>query len=263
VIDKDLTIQGPGANQLTVRNADTANITNSTFKDNYAAIGGGGIYSRGTTTVTNSTFSNNQAGNVNGLDCGGGIYVQTGTFSLTNSTVSNNQCFARDTLNGGGGIDAEGGTLSITNSTITKNVAGIFTGNGTQPFPTRGGGIYNPGGATVNVRNSIIAGNNPGFAVATDGLDYFGALNSQGHNIIGITDAATITGDTTGNIVGTSAAPVDARLVPLAYNGGGRRRRTLCLPTRPPSTPATRRPHPRQISAARPESARRTSAPSR
>ena len=46
-----------------------------------------------------------------------------------------------------------------------------------------------------------------------------GTLTSEGYNLIG-NNFGTITGDTTGNIVGTQNAPIDARLAPLGFYGG-------------------------------------------
>jgi uncharacterized repeat protein (TIGR01451 family) len=48
-----------------------------------------------------------------------------------------------------------------------------------------------------------------------------GTLESEGYNLIGNNFGTTpITGVTTGNIVGTQLAPIDARLIPLGFYGG-------------------------------------------
>lgn len=245
----------------------TANVTNSIFKNNWglnfglngSRDGGGGIGSRGTTTVTNSTFSNNLCQSQVLLNGGGGISVAFGTFTLTNSTVSNNQSTGTNLTNGGGGIFVGDGTLNITNSTVTNNKAGHPASGTTQASLARGGGIYRSGIGTVNVRNSIIAGNTT-IIPGQFGPDYYGTLNSQGYNIIGDNQSTTITGDTTGNIVGTSAAPVDARLAPLGFYGG--KTITHALLSNSPAINAgdtANAPPADQRGAAR-ESARRTSA---
>ena len=114
------------------------------------------------------------------------------------------------------------GTLNLINATVTDNIL-------------RQGGW-------INVRNSII--------------NSFGGteVNSQGYNLIVYPQGTTITGDTTGNILG-----VNPRLGPLGYYGGSTMTRPL-LPVSRRSMPATRRPRPPPTSAALRESARRTSA---
>ena len=88
-----------------------------------------------------------------------------------------------------------------------------------------GGGIHNDHGGTVNSRNSIIAGNANYFLAP--GPDFYGPLTSQGYNLIGNNDGTIISGDATGNIVGTATAPVNPGLGGLGNNGGPTRR-TLC-----------------------------------
>src|SRR5439155_19102022 len=93
-------------------------------------------------------------------------------------------------------------TLTITNSTLS--------GNSVSGGSEQGGGIFMTNG-TVNIRSTIIAQN----TATTSGPDFQGTLTSQGHNLIGDTNGATITGDTTGNILNQNP-----RLGPLQNNGG-------------------------------------------
>jgi hypothetical protein len=224
LIGKTLTIDGPGANVLTVRGnlnysvfhigsgnfaitlsgltitqgccsggvfnegSSTLSITGCTITGNHDC----GIYnySTGTVNITNSTLSGNSA------NLGGGIRNgSTGTVNLTNSTISDNSAGSA-----GGGI-ANFGTLTITNGTISANSAG-----------GDGGGIYNNSGNTVNGKNSIIAKNT---SSTSFGPDFNGILTSQGYNLIGNTSGMTITGTTTGNQLN-----VDPLLGPLQNNGG-------------------------------------------
>ncbi|MBW4654109.1 MAG: DUF4347 domain-containing protein [Kaiparowitsia implicata GSE-PSE-MK54-09C] len=174
----------------------TTTINNSTISGNTATGAGGGIYSAGGTilTVRNSTISGN-TGSV-----GGGILHDNSTADLTNVTISNNTA-----TNGGGGIFHFGGTADLANVTITNNTA--VSGGG--------GGIMRDSGS-VNLRNSIVAGNN--HATSPDVL---GTFNNLGHNLIGKSDGSTgFTHGTNGNIVGTIAAPVNPGLGALADNGG-------------------------------------------
>jgi hypothetical protein len=198
-----------------IYNGGTAFITNSIISGNFtAAFGeGGGIYSDGITMgITNSTISGNSAkagsgvfntggtaiinstvsGNSASFGFGGGIYNFTGgMLDIANSTVSGNSAIT------GGGIENNGGTMGITNSTISGNSA----------LGTNVGGMENQPSGTVNVRNTIIAGNT--------NQDFVGTLTSQGYNLIGNTSGTTITGTTTGNQLN-----VDPHLGPLQDNGG-------------------------------------------
>ena len=104
LLNKNLTISGPGANLLTVQRSSTggtpdfrivriAGSVNATISGLTIANGiiftagsnGGGVLNAAgcTLTITNSTISGNQANN------GGGIY-NSGTLTITSSTVSTN-----------------------------------------------------------------------------------------------------------------------------------------------------------------------------
>jgi hypothetical protein len=180
-----------------VANSGTLTVTDSTFSGNSASFGGGmGIYSfesMVTVTVTNSTFSGNSGG---GIDSISGMV--TVTVTVTNSTFSGNSSASR-----GGGISYQGdGVLTITSSTISGNSAGS----------SGAGGIYRDSG-TVMIKNTIVAGNtSPGAP------DVFGAVSSQGHNLIG--DGTGGSGFADSDFVGTSADPIDPQLEPLGDYGG-------------------------------------------
>jgi CSLREA domain-containing protein len=238
LINKNLTITGPGANRLRVQRSaasgtpnfrifnipsGSVNVTISGLtiaNGNASSVSfGGGIDNASTSTVsvTNCTLSGNQAG------VGGGISNDTsgGTVNITNCTLSGNSAGA------GGGILNNGGTVTVTSSTISGNFVsdpgpggGIRHVLGTVTITNStisgnsaavGGGIYSNSGGTLNSRNTIIAKN----TATTDGPDFQGALTSQGYNLIGNTSATTITGTTTGNQLN-----VDPKLGPLDNNGG-------------------------------------------
>ncbi|MGI8639175.1 MAG: choice-of-anchor Q domain-containing protein [Pyrinomonadaceae bacterium] len=174
---------------------------------------GGGVYFNGGSShqIVNSTFS----GNVSGLsgNCGG--FFNSGTLTVTNSTISGNS--ALPTGNGGG----FGGGFCSRNNTTLRNVtvSGNFGGN------TFGGGIYHSGG-TLNLANSIVAGNTEGQGIRPDiYFDGNGAVTTSGYNLIGDNSSVAATfpaGNPNANndIVGTNAAPINPRLAPLGNYGG-------------------------------------------
>ncbi len=102
-------IFNPTFNTLTVRN--------STFEGNDAASGGGiFMYPGSFGSLTHSTFSENHA------DFGGGGIGNFGTLTVDHSTLSGN-----NTAGQGGGI-LNAGPLAVAHSTITQNSAGIAGG---------------------------------------------------------------------------------------------------------------------------------------
>jgi predicted outer membrane repeat protein len=193
-------------------------VTRSTVSGNSAGQGGG-IYATGTLTVTASTISGNSA------QFGGGIMTR-GLLSVTDSTISGN----RATYGYGGGILSLGyGQTTITNSTISGNFANTYgggihfrnnlkvsqstiTGNRAN---TNGGGISNNSYGNAELNNTIVAGNTRG---ATTRSDVFGRATLT-FSLLGVNTGATIA-DIGGNLIGTSGAPVNPLLGPLADNGG-------------------------------------------
>ncbi len=235
-IDKDLTINGPGAKLLTINgnNADRvflinanviAAITGVTITGGsstpvptlFNTTNGGGIFvlGSGQLTLNNCTIFNNattSGGN------GGGI-CNNGTLTVTNSTISGNT-----TSGDGGGILNNGinSTLTVTNSTISGNTAsnnggGISSGGTlsvgnstiTNNSASAGGGIINF--SSMSLKSSIVAGN-----TAINRPDLFSnSGTSQGYNLFG---SGTISpGFTT---VATDILASSPGLGPLADNGG-------------------------------------------
>ena len=139
IISGNITIQGLGADMLTISGGNTtqiiaippavtATLDKLTISDGYTATGlGGGILVAGKLTILHSSISDNKAYS------GGGIY-NTGTLSIANSTFS-----ANTASNTGGAVLNGSGPLTITNSTFIDNQAGS------------GGAIYaNSGRLTVS-----------------------------------------------------------------------------------------------------------------
>ncbi|MEX2308382.1 MAG: right-handed parallel beta-helix repeat-containing protein [Pirellulales bacterium] len=156
-------------------------------------------------TVTSSTISGNSADN------GGGIYNQGDNLTVTDSTISSNA-----TRTHGGGISAPFGAVRLAHSTITGNVADSDQNNSGQ-----GGGIAifnNPYDGSVNVTldHTIVAGNIRG---ASTRSDIVGPIGGARFSLVGDNTGASIVNNG-GNLIGTSAAPNDPMLGPLADNAG-------------------------------------------
>ncbi|MGD0548680.1 MAG: Ig-like domain repeat protein [Terracidiphilus sp.] len=167
-ITGNVTITGPGANQLTISGNNDANVGTVLTINPGATVtiygltiasgnmpinpGGGGIYNLGTLTVMASAITGNQAtngflGTGSGIYQGGGGILSSGALTVTNSTVSGNTA-----VDVGGGISS-GGTLKLTESTVSGNTAA----GDTSGFGAWGGGLAFAGALTLT--NSTVSGN--------------------------------------------------------------------------------------------------------
>jgi CSLREA domain-containing protein len=207
----------------------TLEVSNTTLSGN-SSDGGGGIFNGGgTATVSNTTLSGNSANEFGG---GGGIYNYHGTLEVSNTTLSGNSV-----PNGvGGGILNVGGTLEVINSALSGNsapngfgggilsdvsasdsVAGPNTVSNTTLWGNTatasgfdgGGGIYNRGGGTVTLKNTIVA-NSPS---ASGGNCHGTPITNGGYNL----DSDNTCGFGTDN---NSLSGVDPMLGDLEDNGG-------------------------------------------
>jgi hypothetical protein len=276
LVDNNLTINGPGANLMTVRRntggdyriftinynrlvsisgltitkgrvvsspnfgggggffvypGATLNLSDSVVTDNEGYSFGGGILSYGALNINNCTISFNKAGN------GGGFYILFTTATITNSTVNNN------TTDFQAGIGIQDSVVSITNCTVSNNSA-----------PSGGSGIVSRGyySAATTVTNSTVANNSgPGAALwvikiagataaslsvkntlaSSNSPQNFansgsGVLASLGHNLDSDGSSGFANG-VNGNIVGSFAIPINAKLGPLGNNGGATQTRAL------------------------------------
>jgi hypothetical protein len=154
-INNNVTIQGPGANLLTVsgNNAVTVFTVNSgaqvslfglTIANGNTSGSGGGISNSGMLTVSSSSFNDNSsAGNL------GGAINNSGTLVVSASSfIGNSSKFEGGGL--GGAID-NSGTLTVDDSTFSANSS------------NNGGAICNEGGTTA-IRNSTFSANSSGSA---------------------------------------------------------------------------------------------------
>ncbi len=167
-ISKNLTIQGPGANQLTISGDQLSRVfevnanqpvvlSGLTISNGHSAIGGA-IFNHSTLTISGCTVSNSRTFIVGS---GGGIF-NSGTLTVSNCTVSG------DFANIGGGI-YNSGTMTVSNSTVFGNKSSY-----------NGAGIYNRG--TLTVSGSTLSGN--------------GAQSGDGGGIENYSGTATLTNST-------------------------------------------------------------------
>jgi uncharacterized repeat protein (TIGR01451 family) len=265
VISKSLTIQGPGANLLTVQRSaaggtpnfrifnvtsGTVNIDGLTIANGNVGGGGGGIMNRGILTLNATAVSGNTSSN-----SGGGIQNDGGNASasltLINSTVSGNT-----TSSFGAGILSTGyqgsATLNIINSTISGNTGPSFGGgvyndgnSGTATLTSTnstisgnagstGGGIFNFGNggtATLTLRNTILSDNQA--LNASSGPDIYNSIGtvSGSNNIIQTSTGYTISGSNNLNV--DPKLQKDGTGALVLKNNGGSTQTLLLLPSSP------------------------------
>ena len=204
LISRNLTINGPGASQLTVKRSTATGIPNFrifeitpgltvtiqglTISSGFApTTSGGAIYNNGSTlTIANNTISGNYA------RYGGGIFndaVQTGSAQLTinSSTLRGNSA-----ATSGGGIynDGEGlfdfASIVLSDSTISGNSAAY------------GAGIYNDGFNSGNVfliiSNSTFSGNE----AVTSGGGIYNDGEFESNNALVALSNSTMSGNSAG-----------------------------------------------------------------
>jgi hypothetical protein len=253
-INKDLTIRGLGAKNLTIDGSFVGGefpypIVNRVFNINdgndtkssnvtiegitiaggrsVEVSGGAGILNYENLSLNSSIIRDNVT---TGRD-GAGI-SNSGNLVVNSSSIINNRAAYRGGLSGGafGGGISNGGTARIVNSTIAENYASIGSG-----------GISSSG--TLEISNSTITSNTADFSdsegiadgisgsasitssiVAGNGIKDFregAVLTSGGNNLIGNGDGSTGLSDgVNGDLVGTSENPIDPKLGELQDNGG-------------------------------------------
>ena len=212
-ITREVTINGPGADLLTLSGGETSRvisilpevgpvlISGITIADGRANPGGG-ISNEGTLLVTDSVISRNRPilGTYDGD--GAGIF-NTGTLTVRNTLITLNGGMA--TFRYGGGI-FNSGTATIENSTIFRNW--LFLGGGIYNEGTltltdstvsgnisfANGGILNKASGTMNVTNTTVSGNS-GF-IFVSGINNIGTMTLT---------SSTVSGNRSSN---TSGAPV-------------------------------------------------------
>jgi hypothetical protein len=188
VIDRDLTIAGPGSSVIRVSGNHasrvfdipatfTVSISGLTIADGFTTANGGGIFNTGTLAVTDSTLSGNSA------DIGGGIFTRAMSqlATVTNSIFSDNSA-----RGAGGGIYNVVGRVAVTDTTLCGNSASGTTGI------AGGGGMYNNDGIAT-VTSSTLIGN----SASGSGGGIYNAVQISNLDILTVTDS-TISGNSAG-----------------------------------------------------------------
>lgn len=150
VIDSNVTIEGPGADMLTVSgggstrvfwvtNGVTAALDGLTISNGSANEGGGILNASSTLTITNSTFTGNYA------DWGGAVLTSWGTLTVINSTFSGNSGFIGAAIHSGDSV------LRVENTTVERNQSNYIAG-----------GLSSLGSGSATIVDSIFADNGAG-----------------------------------------------------------------------------------------------------
>lgn len=212
-----------------ILNRGTVQMNRSALNLNQAGYGAG-FYNLGSSAVLTAngcTWQGNNANNGSGFGSGGGLYNENRA-TIRNSTFSQN----RADYDGGGifnysHIDSSmviGAVLTLESCTISGNQArsgaGAFNFDSVSEMNlvhctvTANTGVFSPGlnndrrnstnDGTLNLTNSIVAGNTKTTTVNSTDPNLSGPVNEFGNNIIGIPSGLTIQ-----SLIG-----------PLADNGG-------------------------------------------
>lgn len=244
VISSNMTITGPGPDQLAISGGNASRVfsvttgivslSGLTIRDGRVTdANGGGLANNGTLSLSHVSVQSNTIISAGGTDPtdGGGIYNR-GILTVTHSAIISNSNLG--TNGRGGGVANVAGTTTIINSTVSENRAtgsgggifntefglpGVLTStqntiahNIVQSYPG-GGGIYNAGQAYF--KNSLIAnntdngGNNDCYLL----LEALTPVSSEGYNLV--EKVGNCTFSTSGDITGQ-----DPKLDPLADYGG-------------------------------------------
>ena len=222
-VDYDLTINGPGANVLTISGNQANRIFSTqtgvaltldgmTIRDAAAGPAGGAISNSGTMTISNCILTDNSAGG-GGPTAEGGAINNSGTLTIINSMLSNNS--ATGSVGRGGAI-SNSGMLTIINSTLSGNTThSTSTGNGSA---SHGGAIFNSGSnAVVNLINSTLSGNSAvgGSSTPFGGAQAFGGAiynAAGGQGVVRLTNCTL-----SGNFVSAGDQTAGGGI----YNNGG------------------------------------------
>ena len=228
LINKGITIQGPGAQSLTISGNDasraflllnavgTVSISGLTITNGKGDVGGGIRCEASAMQMDACVVTDNNA------VTGAGIFVFAGTANITNSTISGNSSTSVS-----GGIRIEDSTATLVNCTVSGNLAPIGTEVAVLQFNTP---------TTVTLANCTVANQHNSNAVYLQDAplrlqntlvsaltqNFFnngGTITSLGNNIDTDGTSGLVNG-VSGDKVGSSGAKINALLAPLGNYGG-------------------------------------------
>jgi hypothetical protein len=243
-IVQPMTINGPGANQLTVRRAATAAFSVFNISANTATTGfsgltirdgltptaffdsfGGGIATSATLTINRCAVINNQA-----VTGGGGVITRTGS----SGHVFVDSLFSGNTGNSqGGGIDVQTSSVTMVNCTVSGNTT---TGSG--------GGVVQFSGSSSRLFNCTLADNSAGTAGSLFAFNstaiYRNTIFSGSTNQVSGTSTTTLSSlgnnlcsDGTGNLNAAGDLPNTNALLSSLGSFGGPTQTYALLPGSP------------------------------
>lgn len=181
-IDKSITLLGSGAASTIIRGGGPVITIGQP-----AGLGAPNVSIAGVTITGGLNTTQPFPGN----PFGGGVWIAEAdaTVTISDSIVTGNRATSPPALTcdrgpcapRGGGID-NAGTLTVTDTRITDNVVGSADAMPSSATNVRAGGVFNRGGATLTLRNSLVTGNRAAattpeanFAVA-GGISDFGTM---------------------------------------------------------------------------------------
>ncbi len=177
-----------------ILNNGSLDVTASVFSGNFALFAGA-ILNNGSLSVSGCTFVQN------GAEAGAAAIENDATISAIRNTT-----FSRNRTLSGGAISNYGSIGVISNSTFAFD-EGLVGG-------TIDNGVF---GEILELSSNIIAAN---LATTAPDIANEGSIVSAFDNVIGVGDGSGILNGVNGNQVGSSGAPLDPLLGPLADNGG-------------------------------------------
>jgi hypothetical protein len=225
VINKNVTIAGPGASTLavdggghfcvfTVGPGKIVSISNLAIQHG-ASLSGGNVYvNQGSAALSNVVVQTGSA------SYGGGIYVNAGTLAMTNAVVSGNAATWY-----GGGVYQSAGSVTLANTTVSGNSAGfggggVFEFNGAMTLNTTTisgnavSGSGNPGGGgVVSFRSGTVTLNNTTVAANTSDTTGGGIFSSGSVTLNNATIAGNMATASGGGVRNTASVQIKNSIV--------------------------------------------------
>lgn len=259
-----VTIQGLGANRLTINANGASNVFLASQSQSYGVTIHGVKLKGATGPALNTYFG--PALTLDGVEItgnAGGVVVAYNSLTISNSTIAENSgqavsiAFAsgnifNTTISGNqtigavtAGLSAAFASVTLTNVTVTNNRADKNKTSGTS---TATGGLFASALGTITLHNSIVVGNFAGAVTNSVAADigratagyYPGSFGStSSYNLIGTSPSGAFPSGNN-NQLGVSAAAVG--LLALADNGGPTRTHALSATSWPSMLATTRKP---------------------